>query len=271
MKDSSITLKTALAAAAILPVVLPAVYILHLNRRVSKQTTKTSGRRSPKSSPDSALLSTSPTPCTPFSLPPEVKDDESEWVLAYEKVVSHPIAASALSFPPGRLASGDAAPSELLRRYAQATHVAFGRTPQAFAIKASISEPHLRRSFEGDVVRGLPFQKGDMVNGVYRVAYYGQGEDPSSERVELVIEAPASYKGHVPKGLIVAEVVVIDGPLSSDKGDGQLEQQVVFVNETWMWRRKDDPATLIEGTVGGWLHALMAGWLILKGIEGVAQ
>ncbi|KAH6693570.1 hypothetical protein F5X68DRAFT_45787 [Plectosphaerella plurivora] len=271
MTNSPISLRTALTAAALLPVVIPAVYILHLKRTVSKQTTTTSGRRSSKHAADNALPATSSTPWTPISLPPEVKDDDSQWVLAHERVVSRPIAAAMLSPPPDSPATGASSPSQLLMRYAQATHVAFGKTPQAYAIKASISEPHLRQSFDEAVIRDLSFRPGDMVNGVYKTAYHGPGETPVSERVELVIEAPASYKGHVPKGLIVAEIIVLDGLEAPAKSDSSQEQLVVFVNETWMWRRNEDPTTLIEGAVGGWLHAVMAGWLILKGIAGVRQ
>lgn len=274
IRSSPISLRTALAAAALLPVVVPAVYLLHINRSVSKRTKTSSGRRSPPSkgqsttTPDRALASTSPAlPWTPASLPADVKDDDSEWVLAYERVVSHPLPASTLSLPVVGTATEDS-PSELLRRYVAATHVAFSKTPQAFAIRASISEPHLRRSFDADVITDLAFRPGDHVNGAYKVTYYGQGEEPSSERVELTIEAPESYKGHVPKGMIVGDIQVIDG---LDKGDGSTGRHVVFVNETWMWRRIDESATLIESAVGGWLHSVMAGWLIIKGIAGVSR
>lgn len=102
------------------------------------------------------------------------------------------------------------------------------------------------------------FGKGDLVNGAYKVSYHGKGKEVTSERVELMIEAPPSYQGPVPRGLILAEVERVNNG-----------ENIVFVNETWMWRRQDEKPTLIENPVGAKIHALVAGWLVKRGIESI--
>ena len=79
-----------------------------------------------------------------------------------------------------------------------------------------------------------------------------------------MIEAPPSYQGPVPRGLLVAEaaqVAVADKRLDA----------VVFVNETWMWRRVDEKPTLIESPVARWFHGMMARWLVVRGIGAVTK
>ncbi|KAL2755744.1 hypothetical protein ACRALDRAFT_1064236 [Sodiomyces alcalophilus JCM 7366] len=273
-------------ALALLPVAIPAVYLLYLSRVVSKNTQSSSGCRIPrKTQPSSSATpsssSESTTPWNPVTLPEDVRADDSQWILAYERVVSHPIPTSSLSVavpftttnPPATPATASTAtpadpPDDLLRDYSRATQAAFSWTPQALLIRSSIREPHVRRTFDADWIANRAFAPGDLVNGVYRVAYRGPGRDPSaSDRVELVLEAPPSYRGPVPRALIVSEVV--EASASPPRDEASDEQQVVFVNETWMWRRQNEKPVLIETPAGKWLHTLLAGWLVTKGVQAV--
>lgn len=247
--------RSAYIALALLPVVVPTAYLLYLRRKVSGKTRSSSGRRTPQT-PES------PLPSKPISLPPYVASNDSKWVLAYERVVSDNVPASDIAFPIDLRATlkPDQPVSELLIAYSQAAQVAFSWTPQAFVIRAMIKENQFRRTFSRGWIQSLVFNDGDVVNGVYKVVYHGKGIRRASQRVELALEAPPSYKGPPVNGLIITEVQMSDG------GQGD---EVVFVNETWMWRRNDEKLTLLETPAGSWLHTLTAGWLVLKGIRAV--
>jgi hypothetical protein len=43
--------------------------------------------------------------------------------------------------------------------------------------------------------------------------------------------------------------------------------QVVFLNNTFMWRKKDEKHVLLEGSVGRWMHQLTAMWLVDSGVN----
>jgi len=240
-----------------LPVALPTIYLAYLSWHVPRHTSSTKGGRPGSRTHDDA--SANALPWTPVSLPEQVAMDHAAWVLAYERVVSLPVPVSSLAISATIVADQGEAPSLLMRTYAVGAQVAFSSTPQAYLMRNAIGEPRLRRTFDKNWIRTLAFQTGDIVNGVYRVAYHGKGSPPRSERVELVIEPPLSFKGPVPHGVIVAEVQC------DEKSD-----HVLFVNETWMWRRHDEKPTLIESSLGGWFHSLLAGWLVMKGIRNVS-
>ncbi|KAI9166405.1 hypothetical protein HJFPF1_02506 [Paramyrothecium foliicola] len=227
--------------------ILPVTYFIYFAHSVRSSTTSFNGVRKPRSNKAPAL------PPMPASLPDDVKSDNSDWVLAYERVVSHPMPASDFgAFP---MEKKDSSLSPMLKIYTRAAHVAFGSTPQAFLIRAVV-DPATKRTFDPDWIQKISFEKGDVVNGAYKVSYHGIGPTPDSERIELVIEAPPSYKGHVPRGIILA-------------GIERVGEDIVFINETWMWRRETEKPTLVESTFGAWFHAVMAGWLIMRGVSGL--
>jgi hypothetical protein len=175
----------------------------------------------------------------------------------YEHVASHPIASGLL----GDVGSKDLA--SLLTSYLRTTMTAFSRTPQAFMIRAAIADANEKRTFDRSWIEQLSFAEGDRVDGVYRVAYRGaESSGEGSQRCELMLDAPASYTGPVVTGMIVATVESIAKP------DG--EDAVVFVNETWFWRKTGDKPVMLESAVGRWLHSLLAGWLVVKGIRAVS-
>ncbi|KAL2172975.1 uncharacterized protein P884DRAFT_109079 [Thermothelomyces heterothallicus CBS 202.75] len=83
------------------------------------------------------------------------------------------------------------------------------------------------------------------------------------ERVEMALDPPRAYHGvpAVVRGIVVAG-------LETRGEDGR----VVFVNETWMWRRQGEEAPLLlERPLGRWLHAVLAGWLVMKGLAAVSE
>lgn len=255
------------AALVALPAVaIPVVYLIYLNGRIRSTTTSRAGRRNHHQQQQQQLKgsATSETraPADPKSLPDDVRSDNgSRWVVSYERVVSKPVLASSLSHPVAATDPAAGQPSTLLKTYLRATHVAFSWTPQALLIRAMIKEPHVKRSFDTDWVNALSFAPGDLVNGVYRASHHSKTAGSVSERSELLIEVPASYKGPAVRGLLVAAIE----PASSTNTD-----EVVFVNETWMWRGVDEPPTLLESPFGKWFHGKLAGWLILKGLGAVA-
>jgi hypothetical protein len=49
------------------------------------------------------------------------------------------------------------------------------------------------------------------------------------------------------------------------------EDKVKFVNETVLWRRKDEKPSMLEGFFGQWLHGLMVRWMVLQGVKAVTS
>ncbi|KAL9941492.1 hypothetical protein D7B24_004243 [Verticillium nonalfalfae] len=263
-----------IATWGLLPITLGAVYLYLLERRIARAATLSSGRRAHRPSAAAAASSSAAaeTPPLPLSLPQDVASDPSTWVLAYERAVSNPVPARRVSrhqrqpkAPDAHSSAGRTEASPLLRAYARTVQSAFSWTPQAFAIRASIPEPAIRRSFDAAWIQNLAFDEDDLVNGVYKVTYRGPGHVPGSARIELVIEAPPSWTGPEVRGIIVAEV---RGGAETE-AEAEAARQVVFVNETWLWRREGEKATMLETAVGKWFHGLLAGWLVMRGIAGV--
>ncbi|KND90698.1 hypothetical protein TOPH_04592 [Tolypocladium ophioglossoides CBS 100239] len=267
-------------ALIVLPIAIPVAYLVCLNRAIRKSTTSIARRRDqpPSLSPES-----SHQPRDPASLPADVKSDSSQWVVAYERVVSNPISTSSLAFAvaePSTLShsspdgSSTTQPSTLLREYIRAAQVAFSWTPQAVLIRAMIKEADIRRSFDGAWIDGLTFAPGELVNGVYRVSHHQNESSTMSERAELIMEVPASFKGPSVRGLLVAAIEpapAADSQRSNSQRADETDEggKVVFVNETWMWRRTEEKPTLLETPFGKWFHTQLAGWLIMKGISAV--
>ncbi|KAG7122500.1 hypothetical protein HYQ44_003398 [Verticillium longisporum] len=204
-----------------------------------------SGRRAHRPSAASSSSAAAATPPLPLSLPQDVASNPSTWVLAYERAVSNPVPARRVS-----------------QHQAQQQPTAPDAKPSAGKTEA----PRLLRAYART---NLAFDEGDLVNGVYKVAYRGPGRVPGSERVELVIEAPPSWTGPEVRGIIVAEVRGGAEAEAEAEAEAKAARQVVFVNETWLWRREGEKATMLETAVGKWFHGLLAGWLVMRGIAGV--
>ncbi len=244
---------TARTILSLLPVAVPTVYVLVLKLWVSRhvQTART-GARGLEPAPPEKQPTAPPPDQHPASIPAQVVRPDSDFVLACERVASRPVAVSELAYPPS---------PELLTVYVRAAMESFSWTPQAFLIRALIKDAETKRTFDSDYIHALDFADGDLVDGVYRVVYRGNGLLAGSERVELILRPPESYRGPSAEGLIVVGMERAATP------DGA--EAVVFTNETWLWRRRDEPLLILERALGRWFHELLAGWLIVKGLESV--
>ncbi|KAH6626632.1 hypothetical protein B0J18DRAFT_425285 [Chaetomium sp. MPI-SDFR-AT-0129] len=298
--------KLALITLAIAPIVLPVGYLLYLDRLVSQNLTVTTGviRTPTKRKTKSTDPTTTPTtPPRPITLPTELNldivdadtpdDDTTTWVLAYERLTSHPIPLSLL--PP--LPTSDSPPNTpALTTYLRTTMTSFRSTPQAYLLHTSVKhDAPAAVTFDRGFIAGLGFTLGDRVNGFWRVGYRGvgprvathttlpTGDDDSKagdggvvgewqgERVEMALDAPESYRGKRVEGIVVAGMEKV--PLSLSRGkdrDGE-EDGVVFVNETWMWRREGEAPVLLESGLGRWFHVVMSGWLVMRGVKAVVE
>ncbi|TQV92850.1 hypothetical protein IF1G_08774 [Cordyceps javanica] len=282
------------AAATTTTVVLPTVYVAYLNWAVRRRTTCSSGQLSPPPA-DQASASSVP-PRTPRSLPDEVMANPEEWVVSYERVVSRPIPAAMLVHKlrgggddHDKQTTAGSSPSPLLTTYLRTTYKAFGWTPQAFLIRGLLAEPERRASFGAAHIDGLAFADGDVVDGVYKVTSYQYrqssssssskgGSSSSAEVIELSIDVPRSYKGPAVRGLILSAVEEEEGevegpPVSAMPPPTTTTTAVAvrFVNETWLWRKRDEKPTMLESGLGRWFHSLLAGWLVMKGLGGVVR
>ena len=196
-------------------------------------TTSRTGQRSSRQQQPEGPAFRMKAPADPKSLPKNVKLDEaSQWVVSYERVISKRIPASSLF--PFSVEAEVGRPSTLLMDYLRVTHVAFSWTPQAILIRSLVKEPHVKRSFDTDWISFLNFGHDDLVNGVYRVSHHSKEAGSILERLELLIEVPGPYKGSPVRGLLVTAIE----PSSASNSD-----EIVFVNETWMWRGAEDPPT----------------------------
>lgn len=192
----------------------------------------------------------------PRSLPQAVAGDKDHgYVLWSERVVSKPTALSELGWSSGRL-------DKLLTSYVRATMVAFTWTPQAYIIRKMLSAG-VAETFEADYINAMDFTKMDQrVDGVYTVQYRGSKPPSRGECIELRLSTPEEYRGPRSDGIIVVAIEPVGAGAPDD---------VVFVNETWLWRTQNEKPTLLEGSIGRWLHSLLAAWLIGKGIKSVRR
>lgn len=250
------------AAAALVPVALPAAYLLYLHLSSSRECRLVDGRL--RSTLESPTVARGPhaQPSPPTSLPDAIRDHPDAWVVSYERAVSAPLTLSTLALVPAD-ASSPARPSALLRCYVQHAHVAFSWTPQAFLIRSLIKDRDTRATFDTSRLLSTEMAHGDIVNGVYRVIdYQGQGpQHPGQpERVELALTSPPGYKGPPVEGRIAAAVEEAD-----EKGS------IVLVNETWMWRKVEDKPTMLETAGGKFFHGLLAKWLLTAGKKAVEK
>lgn len=257
---------------ALVAVLAPTAYLLILRASVMRNIdTYSSGQPSPKKQPldpeaaaaTTAASSSTPTftsgpePAFPQSLPSTVTADNG-YILSHERLVSKPLKLSSLGWDKGQL-------NELLTRYVRATMVAFTWTPQAYLLRKMLP-PAQSETFQAPYINAMSFtQIGARVDGVYTVAYRSAAARSTTdvsgdERVEMRLDPPEGYTGPNGEGIIVAAVEPV--------GQGS-NGEVVFINETCLWRKLDEKPTMLEGTVGRWFHSLLAAWLIGKGILAV--
>ncbi|PHH62368.1 hypothetical protein CDD82_2007 [Ophiocordyceps australis] len=249
----------ALVLAVAVPVALSMVYLVHVDAHLTSHTTVISGRRQ-------SSIAAPQQPRDPTSL--DLDLDQPDLVVVYERVESSPVPASRLVHPlPGSSSRArGAAASPLLHGYTRAVHRAFGLSPQALLLRALTRNGETRSTFASAYIDQLPLCRGQLVNGVYAISSLESPDALGSERVEMSIQVPAPWPSV--DGLVVAAIE----PVSPRAWDAEEPvDDVIFVNETWMWRRVHDGPTLLETRLGGWFHSRLSAWLVLRGMAAVVK
>ncbi|KAI0975326.1 hypothetical protein F4678DRAFT_323414 [Xylaria arbuscula] len=158
----------------------------------------------------------------------------------------------------------------LLETYLATTMRTFTWTPQAFIMKLLVSRlpdgAALAQTFSTAYLDACRFGAGERVCGVYvvrgRIRNSISGDTGRGERVLLDLSAPEGWSGPVVSGVLDCGYVI-----SQENG----EAVVRFVNETVLWRLKDEKPTLLEGAVSRWLHSAMVRWMVVRGVEAVTR
>ncbi|KAI8955702.1 hypothetical protein F4801DRAFT_276400 [Xylaria longipes] len=274
---------------ALLAVALPAAYMAYVLRQSARRTTASAsitppdplvGRR-PSEAKGNSEAGEDDGGDTLVIIPPAVLAALDNYVISRERIVSEAVPLQKI-LPDLRRGvevwqeEADGGKSEvedegegegeggrrLLQTYLATTMRVFSWTPQAFAMKSMVSRlpggaAHAD-TFSTGYLDTCAFERGDRVCGVYRVRVHILSS--RGERILLDLSPPEGWKGPVVSGGLVCGFVV------EEKGG---ERLVRFVNETVMWRRKDEKPTLLEGTVSRWLHTLTVGWMMARGVEAV--
>ncbi|KAI1421857.1 hypothetical protein F5Y12DRAFT_765760 [Xylaria sp. FL1777] len=269
---SATSKKSSLAAVLLTVALLPAVYSAYILRLNTRRTTAAASI-----SPPDPLVSASLGKDDEAALdriPPDVRAALDQHVVARERVLSE--AVPLRSILPGlreqleeeeyeyeKGMDGRGGRRGLLETYLAATMRTFTWTPQALAMKVMVSRlpdgAALAETFSAAYLDVCRFEAGDRVCGVYVVrerVRSGRG----GERVFLDLSAPEGWTGPVVHGVLDCGFV-----LGQERGEGVVR----FVNETLLWRGKEEKPTLFEGAVSRWLHTAMVRWMMVRGVEAV--
>ncbi|KAI1191500.1 hypothetical protein F5B17DRAFT_283646 [Nemania serpens] len=218
-------------------------------------------------------------------LPRAVLDAADEYVIARERVVSEVVPLARIRPSLRIFRAGEAEARGLLETYLGATMRCFAWTPQAFVMKALVKRlpgggAALAETFSTAYLDACRFEGGETVCGVYVVRGRVWGADEGEkrgERVLLDLCAPEGWKGPVVCGVLDCGFVLENREGDEDEGEGKEgegeegegERVVRFVNETVLWRRRDERPTLLEGRVSRWMHGMMVRWMMVQGVEAV--
>ena len=257
----SLSSRRSYAVLALLPLIVPTAWVLISQNSVSHHVTIVTGIYS--TAGKNQVSSSSPPVTLPSSIPADVTASHADYVLAYEQIFSHPIPADRVAHFSG--SEDFSAPDAMLIAYLQAAFESFTWMPQAFIVRAFIKDPALRRTFDTDYIHKLAFMPGDVVGGVFhcKYQYRGSGDKPEGERIEYAVTAPDGYRGPPVSGLGVAEVRTVTGSGG--------ERAVQFVQETWIWRRREAKPTHLETALGKWVHSLQTAKFVMAGIRVVTE
>ncbi|PGH35580.1 hypothetical protein GX50_01561 [[Emmonsia] crescens] len=264
------TRTSALLLLGILPFAAPTAYLLYLRLTTVRHITSSTGRYHPPTTDKSKSKPSSSTPAPPPPLPvtiPIYLCTSTSHTIMYERVTSHPTPLTSLN---DAFSTPDTIPTLLLTTYLRTTMKAFSGTPQAYMIRSALNGHAARTTFDNDYIDALEFVPGDRVNGVYVVTYRGRGLAGWGERVELTLEAPVGYTGagREVEGMIVVGVEEVGDEREEEEGEREQEaRSILLVNETWLWREEGGRPVMLENVVGRWLHGLLAGWLVVKGLR----
>ncbi|TRX95094.1 hypothetical protein FHL15_004179 [Xylaria flabelliformis] len=265
------SLPVALLAAA--PIVLPVAYMVYVLRQSAQRTTASATITPPDPLVGKPLKTKENSEAgevdggsDTLAILPAVLAAPDNYVISRERIVSEAIPLDeilviSLQDKEGGIGTKGRRRG-LLETYLATTMRMFTWTPQAFVMKSMVSRlsdgaAHAK-TFSSAYLDACTFEAGDRVCGVYRVRE--RVRDPRGMRIVLDLSPPEGWKGPVVSGVLDCGFFV------EKKGD---ESFVRFVNETVLWRRKDEKPTLLEGTVSRWLHTLMVGWMMVRGVEAV--
>lgn len=221
-------------------IALPIAYIVYLKNRFAKQT-------------ELSLLISPPAPLNlvptdlDLAIASEFEAPRDGFILARETLKSLPVGTADLDTKLQSDLSG------LLNIYVRTTMRAFSWTPQALLMRYIIKDTAAKQTFDASYLLNCNFQVSDRVCGVYVIS------SRSAERIVLDLAAPPGWTGPVVKGCIVVGVEKLVG------------NNVRFLNETVLWRETSEKPTVLESTVGRWIHGFMVGWMIVKGVEAVTS
>ncbi|OJD16275.1 hypothetical protein AJ78_03566 [Emergomyces pasteurianus Ep9510] len=281
---------SSLVIIGILPVAAPTAYLLYLRLTTIRHITSSTGRyhpiptidksssrpQSPSPSPSSPSSSfSSDPPPLPVTIPAHLPTSPSH-IIMYERITSHPIPLTSLHLSDRSSASPSDNVHALLTTYLRTTMKAFSRTPQAYIIRSALRGNPAGATFDDSCIDALEFVPGDRVNGVYVVTYRGEGHHDGAglaglgERVEMKLETPVGYAGpgKEVEGMIIAGIEGVRGGVGKQEGQREVGD-ILLVNETWFWRGEKGKPVMLESLVGRWLHGLLAGWLVVKGMKAI--
>ncbi|KAJ7055523.1 hypothetical protein C8F01DRAFT_1062734 [Mycena amicta] len=219
------------------------VYLTYLKRSFGRHVVESKSI----SPPDALPLSASAPGIEP--LPAAVLDNLSSYVVARERITSHPFPRSSLRPELKTLASATTA-------YLRTTLLLFAGTPQALLMRRMMPSDS-RPTFDREYITSCDFQPGDRVCGVYVVAQRVEG------MVVLAMSPPEGWTGPKAEGNLVLGFIPDSDGVKGEEG------LIHAVNETVLWRKTQDKPTIMEGAVGAWLHVLMVSWMVVRGVEAV--
>jgi hypothetical protein len=291
-------------APVVVVVVVPTAYVAHVLRQAARRTTASASISPPDALPlkskrgkgkvgvgvtgrisDEQRELESEGGDVEVVIPPAVLARSEAYVIARERVVSEAVPLeSILPWLRSGLAGQDrgeemgsqGVSSEsgserererergLLETYLGTTMRMFSWTPQAVLMKLMVSRlpdgERFAETFSAAYLDACRFEVGDRACGIWVVREHVGDSDAEStgQRVILDLSPPNGWKGPVVRGALDCGFVTMEGG-----------GRVRFVNETVLWRQKDEKPTVLEGKFGRWMHTLMVGWLVIRGVEAV--
>ncbi|KAJ7055510.1 hypothetical protein C8F01DRAFT_1062724 [Mycena amicta] len=221
------------------------LYLTYLKRSFGRHVVESKSI----SPPDAALPLSASAPAGIKPLPAAVLNNPSAYVVARERITSHPFPRSSPRRELKTLASATMA-------YLRTTLLLFAGTPQA-RIMQRMMPSDSRPTFGREFITSCDFQPGDRVCGVYVVAQRVEG------MVVLAMSPPEGWTGPKAEGNLVLGFIPDSDGVKGEEG------LIHAVNETVLWRKTQDKPTIMEGAVGAWLHVLMVSWMVVRGVEAV--
>jgi len=210
-----------------LPIAGSAAYAIWLHRSITRSIRVTFTKETSLSSND-------------LSLPQDVLEDPANFEVWHEHAEK--------TVPVSTLPLDDSATR--LTKYLRHNMTAWSRSWPAWIIWFLVKSPTDRKMFSAEYLQSLDYRLGDRVCAVYRVVK----REPS--RAELIYDVPESYKGPMVKVLLASSIE-----------EREKEKEFAFVNDVYMWRRKNESAVPFETAAGRFMHTMIVGNLMNGGVS----